>query len=150
MSRKFSLTKKTGFTAAAFCLCAAAAAAGCQTFEMDKVEPEAVAAEQHDTPIVGVMDKSFIMLVIDKSGSMLDGVVNPSGSCSAKGTELGYDRNGDCRWNSLLDAFAGKQDGTDKGFLRKSLDANDGHRRLCGEGQDGSSPCRARPNLHGA
>ena len=98
---------------------------GCQTFEMDKVEPKAVAAEQQNVDVEGKMDKSFIMLVIDKSGSMLYGVANPENRCG-NASELGYDRSGDCRWNSLLDAFVGTADGSSKGFLRKSLESNNG------------------------
>ncbi len=111
-----------------FALCAALCAAAipaCQTFEMDKVEPQAVGAEQRLQPIEGKMDKSFIMLVIDKSGSMLFGV-NSAAGCKTTANPLGYDRGGDCRWNALLDAFAGTTDGTKKGFLRKSLESNEG------------------------
>ena len=98
---------------------------GCQTFEMEKVEPKAVAAEQVDIAVQGKMDKSLITLVIDKSGSMLNGVANPNGTCR-DGSALGYDRAGDCRWNSLLDAFVGTADGSSEGFLRKSQQMNDG------------------------
>ncbi|MDR0965009.1 MAG: hypothetical protein LBM75_00620 [Myxococcales bacterium] len=101
-----------------------AAVLGCQTFEMDKVDPKAEGHEHKEIEIQGKMDKSFIMLVIDKSGSMLYGVTDPIG-CKSSGA-LGYDRTKDCRWNSLLDAFAGTPNGSDKGFLRKSQDSNDG------------------------
>ena len=109
----------------ALTLCATALF-GCQTFEMEKVEPKAVAAERVDIAVQGKMDKSLITLVIDKSGSMLYGVADPNGSCRNDAEALGYDRAGDCRWNSLLDVFVGAADGSSEGFLRKSQQMNDG------------------------
>ncbi|MGI5864199.1 MAG: vWA domain-containing protein [Myxococcales bacterium] len=77
------------------------ALAACQNYEFEQVTPKAFGAVTEDIVITGKMLPPYIMLVVDKSGSMLDPAF--SGSTTSK-------------WDDLLSAFSDPANG----FLPKS------------------------------
>ncbi|HCF58680.1 MAG TPA: hypothetical protein DFS52_11895 [Myxococcales bacterium] len=77
------------------------ALAACQSYEFEEVTPKAFGAVTEDIVITGKMLPPYIMLVVDKSGSMNQPAY--SGSTTSK-------------WDDLLGAFSDQQ----TGFLPKS------------------------------
>lgn len=79
--------------------------AACQRYEFDEVTPVALKPVTKVEPITGKSEKPYVMLVVDKSGSMLD-AASGTGKCVDGNGE--YDRSDSskpCKWNDLLAAF---------------------------------------------
>jgi hypothetical protein len=76
-------------------------AISCQSYELEEVTPKAFGAVKNPIAITGKMEVPYIMLVVDKSGSMTQPV--SSGSTTSK-------------WEDLLEAFANNS----SGFLPQS------------------------------
>ncbi len=97
---------RTVVLASAAAVLAGAALSSCQSYDADAVKPWAIKSVNMPKPITGVLVKPKIMIVVDRSGSMMDSVSGTGGSCSKNNV---YDptSTSDCKWKNLLDAFAG-------------------------------------------
>lgn len=96
---------------------------GCQSYELDPVQPKAIAAVNEPIPVQGRSLPPKVMIVVDKSGSMLESADGTGFPCSDDGTISGnYVRNKPCKWNDLLEAFVTGTDGAE-GFLRANANA---------------------------
>ncbi len=81
-----------------------ALALACQSYEFDQVQPKAVVVANPKIPVVGTQAPPKVMLVVDKSGSMMEQASGSGGGCyDSFGA---YTQTGSCKWNDLKNAFA--------------------------------------------
>ncbi len=74
----------------------------CQSYEADVVAPKAIRSVNQQIVIAGAFVKPKVMIVVDRSGSMMDSVSGTGGACAKGGL---YDPNSslDCKWKNLRD-----------------------------------------------
>jgi hypothetical protein len=88
----------------------------CQSYEADVVKPKAFKSVNQQIVIAGAFVKPKIMIVVDRSGSMMDSVSGTVGAC-AKNNLYNPSSTLDCKWKNLRDVFAGSG-----GFLPSARD----------------------------
>jgi hypothetical protein len=78
----------------------------CQSYEAEVVAPKAIKSVNQQIVIAGAFVKPKIMIVVDRSGSMMDSVSGTGDPCARNNR---YDPSStlDCKWKNLRDAFAG-------------------------------------------
>lgn len=88
----------------------------CQSYEAQVVPPKAIRSVNQQIAIAGAFVKPKIMIVVDRSGSMMDSVSGTVGAC-AKNNLYNPNSTLDCKWKDLRDVFAGSG-----GFLPSARD----------------------------
>ncbi len=95
--------------------------AGCQQYDFVPVQPNAIEVQDSKNTVVSHPLAPNIMLVVDRSGSMMDTANGLDAGCGD--ANFNYTgRVADCKWNNLLDVLIGPEGAVDAGFLA-ALDA---------------------------
>lgn len=101
----------------AFLALAAGPVVGCQSYNVDPVEPKAVRVADKTLPIVGRKLPPNVMLVVDRSGSMTASARGSGGGCARNDGTYTENAADDCKWNDLRKAVAGDGTATNPGFV---------------------------------
>jgi hypothetical protein len=109
----------------------ALAFAGCQQYDFVPVRPNAIEVQDNKSVVVSHPLAPNIMLVVDRSGSMMD-TANGTGAGCGDANFNYTGRGADCKWNNLLDVLIGPQGAVDAGFLA-ALDAKFVANQLTGD-----------------